>query len=170
MIRKLIIGLSVLALLAGCGGSDEKEDTPETAAVGTPVDDAPVESAPITFDPLGSDSGNIPGLSTINFEYDKAALTTEARRLLAENADWIRNNGAVNVQIEGHCDERGSIEYNLSLGERRANAVRDYLISLGVDPNRLNVLSYGEEKPAMNGEGENVWARNRRANFVPLPQ
>jgi outer membrane protein OmpA-like peptidoglycan-associated protein len=95
----------------------------------------------------GSDGGNISGLSTIFFEYDQARLTDTSKGKLKENADWIRANPAVTVQIEGHTDSRGSTEYNLSLGERRAKSVRQYLEGLGVESKRMTILSYGEEKP-----------------------
>ena len=116
----------------------------------------------------GSDSGQIPGLNTIHFDYDQSVLSSEARRLLGDNAEWIKSNTGVTVQIEGHCDNRGSVEYNLALGERRAKSVKNYLVSLGVDGKRLTVISYGEEKPLVQGDTEEAYAKNRRANFVPL--
>ena len=122
----------------------------------------------IGFDAQGSDSGNISGLSTIFFDYDKAALTSSAKGTLKANADWIRANPKVTIQIEGHTDSRGSTEYNLSLGERRAKSVRVYLEGLGVEGRRLTVLSYGEEKPLAQGDSESAYSKNRRANFVPL--
>ncbi|NJM10466.1 MAG: OmpA family protein, partial [Bdellovibrionaceae bacterium] len=90
-----------------------------------------------TFDASGSDSGKISGLSTVNFDYDSSTLSTDSRRRLAENAEWIKTNGSATVQIEGHCDSRGSVEYNLALGERRAKSVKNYLVSLGIDSKRL---------------------------------
>jgi len=75
----------------------------------------------------------------------------------------------MNIQIEGHCDSRGSIEYNLALGERRAKSVKAYLVSLGIEANRLNIISFGEEKPLADGDTESAHAQNRRANFVPIP-
>ena len=117
---------------------------------------------------MGSDGGNIPGLHTIHFDYDQSTLSSEARRLLGDNAEWIKQNGATTVQIEGHCDNRGSVEYNLALGERRAKSVKNYLVSLGVDSKRLTIISYGEEKPLVPGDSEEAYSKNRRANFVPL--
>lgn len=128
-----------------------------------------VSSQDISFDPAGSDSGNIAGLSTVNFEYDRASLSSSARKSLAENATWINANKNVTVQIEGHCDSRGSVEYNLALGERRAKSVKTYLISLGVPAKRLSIISYGKEKPVVQGDTEQAFGQNRRANFVPLP-
>jgi peptidoglycan-associated lipoprotein len=116
----------------------------------------------------GSNSGNIKGLNTIFFDYDKAALTSSAKAMLKANADWIRANPKFTLQIEGHTDSRGSTEYNLSLGERRAKSVRTYLEGLGIDGKRMTVLSYGEEKPIAQGDSEAAYSKNRRANFVPL--
>ncbi len=164
MVRFLIVALMTGSFLLGCGGS-KKDDEGDTA--GTLAEDS-VESTPMTFDPMGSDSGNIPGLNTVNFDYDRSTLTSQAKDLLAQNAEWIRNNPEASIQIEGHCDERGSIEYNLALGDRRAKAVKGYLVDLGVDSNRLSILSYGEEKLLDMGSTEDAHSRNRRANFVPL--
>lgn len=122
------------------------------------------------FDRDGSDSGKISGLNTIFFEYDKADITSESRQVLAQNAQWIKDNPKVMMQIEGHCDARGSVEYNLALGERRAKSVKTYLVGLGIDSKRLSIMSYGEEKPLVPGDSEAAYAKNRRANFLPLPQ
>jgi peptidoglycan-associated lipoprotein len=101
----------------------------------------------------------------VYFEFDKSRLTDEAKAILQDNAQWLRDNPDIRVQIEGHCDERGTIEYNLALGERRAMSVRNYLVSLGIDPNRLYTISYGEERPAVLGHNEEAGAQNRRAEF-----
>jgi peptidoglycan-associated lipoprotein len=129
--------------------------------------DGSVTNEPLSFDVTGSDSGSIEGLKSITFEYDRASLTSEARGVLANNATWIKNFKGT-VQVEGHCDERGTIEYNLALGERRAVSVKNYLVSLGVPSKSLTIISYGEEKPLVRGESEDAWTRNRRANFVPM--
>jgi peptidoglycan-associated lipoprotein len=105
-------------------------------------------------------------LKTVYFEFDKSDLSDAARALLRANAEWMRAHPKYGVVIEGHCDERGTIEYNLALGQRRAAAVRDYLTSLGVDASRLRTKSYGEERPAVMGHDERAWAQNRRAEFV----
>jgi peptidoglycan-associated lipoprotein len=161
MLKKIILALSALALVSAC--SSKKKDAIDTIEV-----DGGIQEKPLGFDPMGSDSGNIPGLATIHFEYDQFSLSPEARNILAQNAEFMRNNPAVNLQVEGHCDSRGSIEYNLTLGERRANAVKSYLVSLGITDARLSVLSYGEEKPMNAGDTESAHAANRRANFVPV--
>jgi peptidoglycan-associated lipoprotein len=132
--------------------------------------DANVASQDMAFDSTGSDSGKINGLHTVHFELDSSTLSADTRKELAENADWIKANPKVTVQIEGHCDSRGSVEYNLALGERRAKAVKNYMVTLGVDSKRMTVISYGEEKPVDTGSSEEAYAKNRRANFVPLAQ
>jgi len=105
-------------------------------------------------------------LDQIYFAFDSNALSDEARATLAKNAAFLKQNKAATVRIEGNCDERGSDEYNLALGEKRAQAARQYLITLGTAANRLSVISYGKEKPAAQGHSEEAWAKNRRDEFV----
>jgi len=102
----------------------------------------------------------------IYFEFDKHALSAESRQTLTDIAAYLKENTDVRLMIEGHCDERGTNEYNLALGDRRANAARDFLITLGVDPVRIETISYGEEKPEDPRKTEEVWAKNRRDQFV----
>ncbi|GFO59620.1 peptidoglycan-associated lipoprotein [Geomonas silvestris] len=105
-------------------------------------------------------------LQKIYFNFDSADLSSEARTTLSKNADLLAKQQGVSVRIEGNCDERGSDEYNLALGERRAKAARDYLVNLGVKAERISVISYGEEKPVDQGHDEAAWAKNRRDEFV----
>ena len=105
-------------------------------------------------------------LEDVLFEYDKADLSEGARTTLQKNADWLRKWTSVRIAVEGHADERGTNEYNLALGERRAAAVRDFLASLGVPATRINIVSKGEEVPTCRDENEACWARNRRGHFV----
>jgi peptidoglycan-associated lipoprotein len=105
-------------------------------------------------------------LQTVYFDFDKSDLSGETRRVLRLNADWMQKNTEYRIVIEGHCDERGTIEYNLALGQRRAQAVRDYLTNMGVAADRMRLVSYGEEKPADPAHSEAAWALNRRAAFV----
>ncbi len=165
MTRYLLILLCAVAIGA-CAKAKKAEDQPAQAGEsdGNPV----VSSDPLSFDAAGSDSGRIDGLQTIYFAYDQAQLSGESRKSLQSNADWIKGHNDVVVQVEGHCDNRGSTEYNLALGERRAKAVRAYLVSLGIEANRLSVMSYGEEKPLVQGESEEAFTKNRRANFLPI--
>lgn len=176
MLKRLSLSITVIAavaLTAGCGSKKKAAD--EAAPVGG-TEGGTLDSNVSTgntggvFDATGSDSGKISGLSSVNFDYDSSTLSSDSRRKLAENAEWIKNNAKATVQIEGHCDSRGSVEYNLALGERRAKSVKAYLVSLGVDSKRMTIISYGEEKPIATGESEDAYAKNRRANFVPLTQ
>ncbi|MBI4667038.1 MAG: peptidoglycan-associated lipoprotein Pal [Nitrospinae bacterium] len=105
-------------------------------------------------------------LSDVYFDFDKSDIRPEARDVLQKNADWMKANPNAKVQIEGHCDERGTEEYNLALGERRANSVKNYIISLGVPAEKLYTISYGEELPIDPGHTEDAWAKNRRAHFL----
>lgn len=107
-------------------------------------------------------------LKRVYFPYDDYSLTEEAKGVLRANSDWLLSHAGIRIQIEGHCDERGTNEYNLALGERRALGVRDYLVALGVPADRLSILSFGEEIPLDPGHEESAWARNRRAQFVHL--
>ena len=102
----------------------------------------------------------------IYFEYDSASLSESARKILKQKASYLDHNKNVNVIIEGHCDERGTIEYNIALGERRAQAAKSYLVDLGVSAARLKTISYGEEKPVVWGSSETIWKQNRRCHFV----
>jgi peptidoglycan-associated lipoprotein len=108
----------------------------------------------------------VPGLGDVFYDFDKSALRADAVEQLKTNAAWMQANGTRNVIIEGHCDERGTNEYNLALGERRAASAKDYLVNLGVPANRMKTVSYGEEKPFALGHDEEAWAQNRRAHFV----
>lgn len=101
----------------------------------------------------------------VNFDYDKSDLTPAARDIIANHARLLNANPGVKILIEGHCDERGTIEYNLALGERRADAVMRYLASLGVERARLSTISYGKERPLDYGHNETAWYKNRRAEF-----
>ena len=100
------------------------------------------------------------------FDYDKADLRPDARTALSTTADYLKKNPAIKVTVEGHCDERGSTEYNLGLGDRRANAVKQYIVSLGVAADRVNVVSFGKEKPFCMESAEACWQQNRRGHFV----
>lgn len=102
----------------------------------------------------------------IHFEFDSSALMPEAQDILVRKADYMRTNPNVSITIEGHCDERGTEAYNMALGERRAEAAREFLSNLGISINRLSIISYGEERPVDPASNEAAWAKNRRAHFV----
>jgi peptidoglycan-associated lipoprotein len=105
-------------------------------------------------------------LGDVHFEFDRADIRPADRTVLDGNVAWLRANVRVLVLVEGHCDERGTNEYNLALGERRAKAIRDYLTSVGVDAARVTVISYGKERPLCNDANEGCWGSNRRAHFL----
>lgn len=105
-------------------------------------------------------------LADIHFDFDKFNLGDEARASLKKHAEWLNKNKDVMIAVEGHCDERGTAEYNLALGERRANAAAKFLVDMGIDEKRIKALSYGEELPLDAGHNEDAWARNRRAHFA----
>jgi peptidoglycan-associated lipoprotein len=114
---------------------------------------------------LAPEEGGV--LKDVPFAYDSYELDSNARDLLAANAEWLKENPRARTEIEGHCDERGTVEYNLALGARRAKAAKDYLVSLGVAAERLSTISYGEELPLCRDASEGCYARNRRVHFVP---
>ena len=101
----------------------------------------------------------------IFFEFDSSTLSAEAESILRAKAEWMRRNPSLTIVIEGHCDNRGTTEYNLALGERRAESVKGFLIDLGIADARIRTISYGEERPLARGDNEDAWAKNRRAHF-----
>jgi peptidoglycan-associated lipoprotein len=166
----LLLGLVlIVAVAAGCAKKKsevsidtpyEEEDaevfTPETTRGGEGLPD--IDQERLLWDPAT-------GLQPVYFAFDSYALRADARETLQDNASKIMQAPGALIQIEGHCDERGTQEYNLALGEKRALAVRDYLIQLGVSGDRLVTISYGEEYPAVIGSNEAAWAQNRRCEF-----
>jgi peptidoglycan-associated lipoprotein len=106
-------------------------------------------------------------LKDIYFDFDRADLRADARETLKANAQWLKDNPAATVQIEGHCDERGTAEYNLALGARRAQAAKDYLVTLGIPEQRISTISYGQELPVCREHNEECWQKNRHDRFVP---
>jgi peptidoglycan-associated lipoprotein len=102
----------------------------------------------------------------IHFDFDKYNLTPTAQENLLRKAEWLRQNPDVTVTIEGHADERGTNEYNLALGDRRADSAKGFLVNLGISASRLTTISYGEERPLCNESNEECWSKNRRGNFV----
>ena len=166
-LTRVLLSVVAVAFVASCASKKKGEGS---TSVGETTPGDRITEQNMGFDPAGSDSGTIQGLSTVYFDYDQASLTNSARKQLSDNASWIKSNTGTTIQIEGHCDERGSVEYNLALGERRAKAVKSYLVTLGIDGKRLSVISYGKEKPVVQGDTEAAYSKNRRANFVPLPK
>ena len=169
ILRSFILTALSIVMITACS-KPKKPNNDESASAGAVQSQAAPEVVDKSnaYDPQGSDSGKIDGLNTVHFGYDQANLTAEAKKILSVNGEWIKSHSGVTVQIEGHTDARGSVEYNLSLGERRAKAVKTYLEGLGVEAKRMTIISYGLEKPIAQGDSEAAYAKNRRANFVPL--
>lgn len=113
-----------------------------------------------------SDSNKAGALKTVYFDFNSAGLSTETKDALNNNAEYLKSNKSVKVQVEGHADERGGVQFNLALGEKRAKGVHDYLVGMGVEANRITIISLGKEKPVSFGHDEESWSKNRRANFV----
>jgi peptidoglycan-associated lipoprotein len=116
--------------------------------------------------PVLSEFAEVPELKDIFFDFDRYAIRPDAERTLAQNLEWMQSNPNALILIEGHCDERGTSEYNLALGERRAQATRNFLVSHGVRADRITLVSYGKERPGCSQSNEECWARNRRAHFL----
>jgi peptidoglycan-associated lipoprotein len=159
----LVVGLLAVGLsLAGC--SKKQNVNPDGADMSSGSGD--VSDSDISSGASDSDSGNAMGIQTIFFPFDSFEIVGENRETLKNNVKILKDNPTVNVQVEGHCDERGGIQYNLALGEKRANAIKQQLVAGGVAASRVTIISMGKEKPLVAGSGEDVWAKNRRGNFV----
>jgi peptidoglycan-associated lipoprotein len=131
---------------------------------------APDEQRVAAITPPSSLYAPIPGLKRVNFEFDRDELTPTARRVLDDNARWMLAHANVRVRVEGHCDERGSNEYNLGLGQRRAERVSSYLMTRGVPSSQMMAVSFGEEVPLATGHDETSWRQNRRVDFSYLDE
>jgi peptidoglycan-associated lipoprotein len=159
------------SLLGGCAkkGIEEEGQAALTPPVqiAQPAERAEAGSSDITEPSAnGKRSAAAEALQTIYFAFDSYLLSEESRKALVNNARWLKDNQGVRITIAGHADERGSDEYNLALGEKRATMVKRYLTELGIAPERLSTISYGEEKPAVQGKDESAWSKNRRAEFL----
>ncbi len=151
------------ALLAACSSTPESAATTDTA--GTSATTQSTETAGVAA-PGSAEDFVVNVGDRVFFDFDRYDLTAEARAQLEKQAAWLQTYPAVTITVEGHCDERGTREYNLALGERRANAAMNYLVALGVDPNRVQTISYGKERPEVVGSDESAWSQNRRAVTV----
>lgn len=180
-----LAALSLTAFLAGGCANKEAVKSEEPVVKAEPVkapeapkveapQPAPVAPAPPAAEPIKpaeappvAAPAAETAFETVYFDFDKSDLEQGARDVLSKNADiLLKGNPTIKVQIAGNCDERGSAEYNLALGERRAKAAQQYLVTLGVAADRLSIISYGKEKPAVDGHDEAAWAKNRRDDFV----
>jgi len=167
----LVTTFAAALLLAACSTpSEEASTTSGSGSSGTGTTSSPS---------AGEQSPTLPGPAAgtqeeltvevgdrVFFDYDQYNIRADQRGTVEALAAWLDANPGKTLAIEGHCDERGTREYNLALGERRANSVRDYLVALGVNPARLSTVSYGEERPAVLGSNDSAWAQNRRGTFV----
>jgi peptidoglycan-associated lipoprotein len=168
-IATLALAALLFGMLAGLGCSSRKQ---VTTADTTPPPPPPTETTtppPPPSEPPSettAETSTATGLEDAFFDYDAADIRNDAKDALTNNGKYLSSHGSSNIVIEGHCDERGSVEYNLALGERRARAAKDFLVSYGVPATRLTTISYGKERPFDAGHDESAWAKNRRAHFV----
>lgn len=171
-----LLGLAMLPFAAACAKktpTTTQEARPPVAAKpeATPVPPPPKAAPPtdetVDISVLDLETLNKKGyLTDAFFDFDQSDLREDARSTLATDAQWLKKHPSVQVLIEGHCDERGTAAYNLALGDRRANAAKEYLASLGIDVSRLRTVSYGKERPFCTESDESCWQKNRRAHLV----
>ena len=168
----VLVALSLILLFNGCGKKAAKvapTQGPVVEKVEEPVTqvEKPVLSEEETFQQKTIEDLNKDGiLKKINFDFDKYQIREDMKPILQANADWMLKFSTVQVLIEGHCDERGTIEYNIALGEKRAEAAKNYLTSLGVNAAKIKIVSYGKSKPLVQGVDEETYFQNRRDEFV----
>jgi peptidoglycan-associated lipoprotein len=172
----IALALAGVTLVVGCGKKQVVQaPAPPPVAPATPPPAPPPPPPPVA--PPVDEYARLKAMSSeeidrmnllaeIHFDYDKADVREADRSIVAKNADVLKRFDFLKVTVEGHCDERGTVEYNLALGERRAKAAFDYLVSLGVKPDRLRTVSYGKEVPQCSTQTEECWMRNRRARFA----
>jgi len=159
MNMKIVGAVAVTLLVAGC--SSKPQTGSQTDMTGSGGSETQTTAIPGSEQDLQQNVGD-----RVFFELDRSELSQEARQTLDRQAAWLKKFPAVRVTLEGHCDERGTREYNMALGARRANAARAYLVALGIQTARIQTVSYGAERPAVLGTGEAVWSQNRRAVTV----
>lgn len=153
LVKSFLIFFAATSLLAACSSTSTQEEPAEEPTVSEPEQEPTPQPEPA------------PDVETVfHFDFDKSTLKPDARAALTVHAERLKDSRD-NVRVEGHTDERGSREYNMGLGERRAKAVRDFLVLQGVSSNRIEVVSYGEERPVARGSNENAWSQNRRAEL-----
>lgn len=173
--RKWLGGVVVLVLLfalVGSGCSGKKKGAAGAGAEGAGLGEEGLAGAGslerYKQGTLGA--GEEGPLKDIHFPFDSAELDDSARSTLRDNGSWLKDHAGAKVEIEGHCDERGTVEYNLALGAKRARATKEYLVALGISGDRLTTISYGEELPLCHEHEETCWQRNRRVHFVVLSE
>jgi peptidoglycan-associated lipoprotein len=172
-VKKVLLSLAVATLLAACGSQEVKKDVPVTdrsataqsqQTTGQTSTTTPTQPTAITGNPL-TDPKNILSKRSVYFDFDSNVVKDEFQPMVQAHAKYLMEKKDAKVRIEGNCDERGSREYNLALGQRRAEAVKKMMTVLGVQDGRIETVSFGEEKPADPGHDEAAWAKNRRADI-----
>ena len=168
MFYKFFISIFMVLFVAACATTPK--DSADSSGSGSSSSGSDVSSEGTITETTGSGivSGSQEDLivnvgDRVFFGYDSSDLDSDALELLQDQVAWLKQNSNVSVTIEGHCDERGTREYNLALGEKRAQAVKNYLIGLGINPDRVSTISYGKERPAVVGSNDGAWAQNRRS-------
>ncbi len=168
MLNKFLISIFLVLFVAAC--ATKQKDTAESSGSGSTADSSvSTEEGSITeTDGSGIVAGSQEDLivnvgDRVYFGYDSSELDSDALELLQDQVAWLKQHSNVSVTIEGHCDERGTREYNLALGEKRAQSVKNYLIGLGINPDRVSTISYGKERPAVVGSNDGAWSQNRRS-------
>ncbi|MCH8026683.1 MAG: peptidoglycan-associated lipoprotein Pal [candidate division Zixibacteria bacterium] len=164
----LLLALLLLTINLGCG-SGPKQVVDETQGIDTTT---AIPEDTVTEEETDAPQGIIKEsqFETVYFDFDKSSLRSDSKSGLDSNYDLLMQFPDVMVKIEGHCDERGTVEYNLSLGEKRATSCMDYLVGLGIDASRISTISYGKEKPMDAGHSEAAWGKNRRCEFKIVSQ
>ena len=163
--RHMVVLVALAALSAGCA-KKKVEAPPEPPPTPRTADNQPPAPPPAPPEPPTPPPQEKAELQPAFFDFDSYTLRDDARAALDKDARVLRENAQVAVTIEGHCDERGTVEYNQALGEKRAQAARDYVVAAGIAASRIQVISYGKERPFDSGHDESAWAKNRRAHFV----
>ena len=162
---------AVAVVLYGCPKKAEVSSVPEAqpqgSEVAAPAGSDATAKADVEKAAPEAVAQNDAGLKPVYFDFDKAFIREDAKQVLKANAEWLKAHPDVRVLIEGNCDERGTIEYNQALGQRRASATREYLAASGISGKRISLISYGKEKPVCQESSENCWQQNRRAELVP---
>ena len=171
MFRKTYLMIPLVLLLvigvSACSGNKADADLdPDPEGLANTTPDPEPEVVETTPPPVEVKPEPVPILEDVFYDYDKSSLSSGSRGTLENNATQLKSATGYSIVIEGHCDERGTIAYNLALGEKRAKAAQDYLVSLGVASRQITVISYGKERPFATGHDEAAWKQNRRAHFV----
>jgi peptidoglycan-associated lipoprotein len=181
LLLSILLIFALVVTVGACKKKQDAETVPDVPAVepAPPTPPPPPTRTPppdfegekfkqpeLTRDEQIADWNQKQVLETIYFGFDSSELSETARRTLQTNADWLGAQPEASIVVEGHCDERGTIEYNLALGQRRADSVRAYMTNLGVGRDRMRIITYGEERPVDRGHAESAWSKNRRAQFL----